>query len=1452
MPNTVIKLKRSGTVSNAPVALEFGELAINYADGYLYYKAANGTVVRFASGGGDSFGTVNANGTLVVADAPADILTLVTGNNITITGDAVNDRVTIGLTNSININGTATFTGPFTINNGSGAGGSDEGGEIQLANAVSNSSLSGPIAIDIYQNKLRFFEVNLPNRGAFINLASAAVGVGTDLLAGGGETTDTVARNAAGAAFDKANAALANTNGATFAGSLTVSTNLTADKVISTNNGQGENFQVGDDAWIGDTNVADTVRIKGQQNSANAFIAFGNNDGVLLGRAGSGNLTYGGNTVWHSGIDGAGSGLDADLLDGQQGTYYATATDSTAAFERANVAVANVNYVNTAMQAAFTRANTGISNTENVVFAGNNFFFTSNIKFVGSATRITYTSDSVYITNGAQTNKPALQLETGAGTGGIVVGRGSASASFGHDSGSQTYIGSTNWGGLAFTTAGNLNHQANNGMFRFTGDSNSYAASNGVIQVVAASSVGFYVRFTKDALTSTSNLRLNDVFTVSYSGNVNTLGSIESTGLKVIGSANITSNLLVLGVDVLNTLSGANTAVGAGANAFASATIAGANTAVGTGANAYAVTIGTASNTYLLTTLAGANTAVGAGANAFATAAAAGANAFMISVQNGSNTAIGTGANAFTSATIAGANTAVGTGANTYLLTTLAGSNTAVGTGANAFMISVQNGSNTAVGLGANNYANSTFVRLTAASQTITGDVTIVGNLNFSGNTSFSNVQSIIVNDPLIYLAGNNASDIVDIGFFGNYVNATGANVHTGLYREHVDKMYYLFQGYDKLPDNNHIGALSNNMTLAVLNADLRTSNLSLGGANAITWITASFAKANTFDNVYTTIAGANAAVGTGANTYLLATLAGANAAVGTGANTYLLATLAGANTAVGTGANSFATAATAGANAFMISVQNGSNTAVGAGANTYLLTTLAGANTAVGAGANAFATAAAAGANAFMISVQNGSNTAVGTGANTVGSAAFAKANAALANTTGTFNGALTVANDFAARNANYTFTLPNVLATASWIKLGTFTASQDGRHIFIKVVTSHGYNATTTQQGEVYIHFKTSNGVSVDANGFAGEATFYITNSTTDYDVKVVSNAAGVSATSFDIYFYQSGSYNGAGSFYTVELGDQYNCTWTNSSTTSADPGAASSSITVGTQRFIVQSNVGIGTTSPTSKLHVVGAANITTSLIVAGADILTTIAGANVAVGAGANTVGSAAFIQANAAVISANLDSVNATRFMVFEDAVTGTFNRANVSHGITYNPSSNTLNTGNLVVTGNVGLGRANPGFRLDVVGTINASSILVNGAAIGGATLFTDNVSATRFVTFSSSNTGTFSQANVASSLTFNPSTGTLSATIFNATSDANSKQNIKTIENGLNIINSLRGVSFDWKDTGKPSYGLIAQEVEEHLPALVYTDENGKKSLNYDAIIGFLVEAIKELKKNG
>lgn len=236
----------------------------------------------------------------------------------------------------------------------------------------------------------------------------------------------------------------------------------------------------------------------------------------------------------------------------------------------------------------------------------------------------------------------------------------------------------------------------------------------------------------------------------------------------------------------------------------------------GIGANAYADVVGTSANNY-----------AGVMANA--------ANAYALSLTPDLSPAFNVANAAFGSANTVGgyANTVGGYANQAGVIANAAfGAANQAGTVAN----------------NANTYAGSTFLKLTAAEQTITGNVSITGNLTLLGGSTTITSNTLSIGDSLIYLAANNYSgtDLVDIGFIANYGNATGANVHTGLYREHVDKEYYLFQGYDAEPVNNHIGALSNNMTLSVLNADLRTSNLNLGGANAIVWIKSAYDATNT------------------------------------------------------------------------------------------------------------------------------------------------------------------------------------------------------------------------------------------------------------------------------------------------------------------------------------------------------------------------------------------------------------------------------------------------------------------------------------------------------------------------------------------------------------------------------------------------------------------------------
>ena len=85
----------------------------------------------------------------------------------------------------------------------------------------------------------------------------------------------------------------------------------------------------------------------------------------------------------------------------------------------------------------------------------------------------------------------------------------------------------------------------------------------------------------------------------------------------------------------------------------------------------------------------------------------------------------------------------------------------------------------------------------------------------------------------------------------------------------------------------------------------------------------------------------------------------------------------------------------------------------------------------------------------------------------------------------------------------------------------------------------------------------------------------------------------------------------------------------------------------------------------------------------------------------------------------------------------------------------------------------------------------------------------------------------------------------------FDALSDINYKKNIKTVENGLDKIVSLRGVSYDWKQSDRSSYGVIAQELEEILPELVHGGfGDDPKTVNYNGIIGVMIESIKELKQ--
>ena len=155
---------------------------------------------------------------------------------------------------------------------------------------------------------------------------------------------------------------------------------------------------------------------------------------------------------------------------------------------------------------------------------------------------------------------------------------------------------------------------------------------------------------------------------------------------------------------------------------------------------------------------------------------------------------------------------------------------------------------------------------------------------------------------------------------------------------------------------------------------------------------------------------------------------------------------------------------------------------------------------------------------------------------------------------------------------------------------------------------------------------------------------------------------------------------------------------------------------------------------------------------------------------------------------------------------------------------------------------------------ISAVGVVTASAFFGDGSGLSGvsagSTVFNDIATNQEFFPlFTSITSGTITASGISTSkLKYNPSAGTLTATDFNSTSDINLKENIRSIEDPLNKVLQLNGVEFDWKDNQQSSIGVIAQELEKVFPSLVKTAEN--KSVNYNGLIGVLVEAIKEQQK--
>jgi hypothetical protein len=77
-------------------------------------------------------------------------------------------------------------------------------------------------------------------------------------------------------------------------------------------------------------------------------------------------------------------------------------------------------------------------------------------------------------------------------------------------------------------------------------------------------------------------------------------------------------------------------------------------------------------------------------------------------------------------------------------------------------------------------------------------------------------------------------------------------------------------------------------------------------------------------------------------------------------------------------------------------------------------------------------------------------------------------------------------------------------------------------------------------------------------------------------------------------------------------------------------------------------------------------------------------------------------------------------------------------------------------------------------------------------------------------------------------------------------------KTNIQPLHNPMGMVERMRGVSYDLKDSGKHEIGVIAEEVGEVVPEVVSYEENGKdaRGVDYSRLTALLIEAVKQQQR--
>lgn len=148
---------------------------------FLRVYNLSGTLTAYAPSMSRNYSSSWANITQIGSSAIVNPWTLSGTNTYNTTGNVgignSSPTTTLDVTGSLQVSGNTTLKSNLNIGTGVG----DEGGEIQLAIAQTNQSLSGKVIVDVYRNQLRILESGGSNRGVNIDLSKAPIGASGEL-----------------------------------------------------------------------------------------------------------------------------------------------------------------------------------------------------------------------------------------------------------------------------------------------------------------------------------------------------------------------------------------------------------------------------------------------------------------------------------------------------------------------------------------------------------------------------------------------------------------------------------------------------------------------------------------------------------------------------------------------------------------------------------------------------------------------------------------------------------------------------------------------------------------------------------------------------------------------------------------------------------------------------------------------------------------------------------------------------------------------------------------------------------------------------------------------------------------------------------------------------------------------------------------------------------------------